>query len=161
MRSLTKYSLGLVFLIALGLGVFANGDHARPYLQDSLASLEATYEGEPFLLSIWSIECAPCLKELKALGELKAEYPDFNLILLSVDSIEYAEDAEEFLAEFNLSDTHSWMYGSTATERLRYSVDDTWYGEMPRSYFYDAGGKRQSKSGLLTAEILQAWLESL
>ncbi|MFT5164280.1 MAG: hypothetical protein ACI9FJ_002881, partial [Alteromonadaceae bacterium] len=40
----------------------------------------------------------------------------------------------------------------------RYAIDPSWYGELPRSYFYDAAGGRTAKSGLVNNETLKKWL---
>ncbi|MGY8814879.1 MAG: hypothetical protein ACKVHQ_09190 [Gammaproteobacteria bacterium] len=43
-------------------------------------------------------------------------------------------------------------------ERLRYSIDPDWFGELPRNYFYDANSSRIGFSGKLTEDILLEWL---
>jgi iron complex outermembrane receptor protein len=40
-------------------------------------------------------------------------------------------------------------------ERLRFSIDPTWHGELPRSYFYAADDSFKAHSGILTEEKLQ------
>lgn len=138
----------------------AQADQPKPFFHNSLDELEMTYAGKPFLLSVWSIECGPCFKELDVLSKLKEEYPGFNLILLSADSVGVMGEVEQFLTEYNLSEVNSWMYGSNRTEQLRYAIDPAWYGEMPRSYFYDKDGKRKAVSGLLSEDVLRRWIAS-
>ena len=43
-------------------------------------------------------------------------------------------------------------------EKLRYVIDQDWYGELPRSYYYDADHQRSSHSGTLSQQQLSAWL---
>ncbi len=137
----------------------ANTLKAKPFYHDSLKGIEKSYQGKPFLLSVWSQECAPCMKELKAFGELKAEHPDFNLVLISTDAIEHTSQIVKLLSDFNLTGkADSWIYATDRTEQLRYSIDQNWYGEMPRSYFYDNQGNRQATSGLLSKKILDEWV---
>ncbi len=157
LNSIKVFLRAILFLCAIGV---AHADQPKLFLHSSLDELEMTYAGEPFLLSVWSIECGPCFKELEVLGKLREEYPAFNLILLSADSADVMEEVEGFLTEFNLSEENSWVYGSNRSEQLRYVIDPAWYGEMPRSYFYDKDGKRTSVSGLLSEGVLRRWIAS-
>jgi len=43
-------------------------------------------------------------------------------------------------------------------DKLRFYIDPGWYGELPRSYFYDAAQQRSGHSGALTRAQLQDWL---
>lgn len=145
----------IFFLCAIGV---AHADQSRLFFHDSLNELEMTYAGKPFLLSVWSMECPPCFKELKLLGKLREEYPKFNVILISADSPDLIDEAERFLVQFNLSAVNSWIYGSNRSDQLRYAIDPRWYGEMPRSYFYNKDCARTSVSGLLSEDVLKRWI---
>jgi len=46
-----------------------------------------------------------------------------------------------------LSDAYA--FGDAPREALQYAIDATWLGEKPRAYRYDAGGKRESISGVI------------
>jgi thiol-disulfide isomerase/thioredoxin len=132
---------------------------SKPFYHDSLKKVEASYFGEAFLLSVWSQECGPCMKELAILAGLKDEYPKLNLVLISTDSIDNTGDNDTLLAELGHSNTvDSWIYASDQPERLRYSIDKNWFGEMPRSYFYDDQGARRAVSGLLSEATLRSWI---
>lgn len=157
----SDYFSAAILLFACVHTAVLNAAEPKPFYSESLRQIEQSYKGQPFLLSVWSRECTPCMKELEALGELKSEYPDFNLVLVSTDSgsIDALKEADAFLSEFGLSDTaDSWVYASDRPEKLRYSIDKNWYGEMPRSYFYDEQGRRQAASGLLSESLLRAWI---
>ena len=142
--------------------LFASFTHAvEPALftKNSLKQIEASYAGQPFLISVWSLDCTPCFRELQMLGEIKRENPDFNLVLISTDAPERAEEVELFLNKFQLAQANSWIYSSTETERLSYSLDSQWYGEMPRTYFYNPQGEREAVSGLLPERVLREWMQ--
>ena len=145
-------------LVSLFYCLSAQAEPPKPFYADSLKKIEANYRGQPFLLSIWSVNCPPCQKELALLSKLKKEQPEFNLVLISTDAFEPVESVERFLRSFSLSDVDSWVYGITEQERLRYSIDKEWYGEMPRSYFYDDQGGRRAISGLLSEDLLRNWV---
>lgn len=159
-KPLNKFKCILHAMLLLCTSSVAYSGQPKPFFYNSMDELEATFSGEYFLLSVWSIECAPCLKELKVLSRLKKQYPDFNLVLLSADGPDLVDDAEKFLDDLNLSSITSWIYGTDRSENLRYAIDPRWYGEMPRSYFYDKEGQRTSTSGLLSEDVLLKWIAS-
>jgi len=162
------FSIGVITVVCAG-GSLLNASglssaqtlESKPFYHNSLKKIESSYLGQAFLLSVWSQECAPCIKELTILAELKAEYPDLNLVLISTDSIDNASINDSLLAKLGHSDTvNSWAYASEQAEKLRYSIDSNWYGEMPRSYFYDAKGERLATSGLLSEALLRSWIHN-
>jgi len=53
----------------------------------------------------------------------------------------------------------NWIFTNLNIEKLRFSIDPSQSGELPKSYFYNALHKRQSQSGSLSIEALQRWLE--
>ena len=49
------------------------------------------------------------------------------------------------------------MFADSFVERLRFSIDANWYGELPRSYFFDVNNKMRSHSGIVSKELLAGW----
>lgn len=130
-------------------------DEIRPLNTAEFMALKARYAGQPFLVTLWSVDCPPCREELAMLGGLKRQQPDFPLILIATDSIEKRADAAYILEHYGLADIESWMFADAFVERLRHSIDPGWYGELPRSYFYDAAQNFTSHSGVLTRDMLE------
>jgi len=112
-------------------------------------------------VSLWSVDCAPCRIELDMLGELKASQPDFPLVIISTDQIEEREESLYVLEDYGLENLATWMFADSFVERLRYSIDPAWYGELPRSYFYDADHQAEAHSGVLTQEMLDTFAASV
>ena len=148
--------LSAVFLSAIALSVHA--DNIQDFGTQSFAQIKQQYAGKAFVLSLWSIDCAPCRVELKLLGELKKRDPNFPLVVISTDPIENREEAADILDDYGLKDITSWMFADAFVERLRYSIDPTWHGELPRSYFFRADSSVESHSGVLTPEQLEGFL---
>ncbi|MDX1491055.1 MAG: hypothetical protein R3332_07200 [Pseudohongiellaceae bacterium] len=146
--------LTLVLLLSLFGSTALNADNIRHFEASSLASLKQEFAGQPFVLSLWSIDCLPCRVELEMLGEIKRQSPDFPLLLVSTDPIEQREEAVYILEEYGLDAIDTWMFADSFVERLRFSIDPNWYGELPRSYFYDEDHNRQAHSGILSREEL-------
>ncbi|MFM1896179.1 MAG: hypothetical protein RLZZ385_1253 [Pseudomonadota bacterium] len=134
----------------------AVSDNIQPFGTGTFAQLKAGFQGRPFLVSLWSVDCPPCRLELQMLGELMAEQPDFPLLLISTDDIQKREDALFVLEDYNLDHIESYMFADGFVERLRFSIDPGWYGELPRSYIHSADGQVEGHSGVLTRERIDA-----
>ena len=60
--------------------------------------------------------------------------------------------------------TKNWSQSNRANaeadeDKLRYSIDPTWYGELPRTYFYDADHQITPLSGKISNSFLDTWLK--
>ena len=154
---LSQFYCCIALMLLITNSPTALGNNFRSFTFDSFSEIKAEYEGQEFLLGLWSVDCPPCLVELSMMGELLELNPDLPFVLISTDSIDTSEDAIEFLSDFNLAQRESWMFADSFVERLRYTIDPSWYGELPRSYFFDKDHNMQSHSGIMTKELLQEW----
>ena len=127
---------------------------------DSYVRIEQSYAGLPFLVALWSLDCPPCMKELDMLSRVHQEYPNFKIVLINTDGLDANDDAESLLASFRLNSADTWIFASEETEKLRFSVDPQWYGELPRSYLY-RDNERRGHSGLIDETLLRDWLDSV
>ena len=146
--------LGLSALVSCDLAA-AEGLH--PFKAGSLSEIKAQRAGKPFILLFWCLDCPCCLKELNDLAALVAKYPDLDLVLVSTDEESYAHEVKAMLDKFGLQKAESWIFADSNTQRLRYEIDPTWFGELPHSYFYDASHNRLSHGGILSVEQIEAW----
>ncbi len=129
----------------------------RPFESGSLQTIRAAHVHRPFILTFWSIDCAHCPKELKALGELKKQYPKLDIVLVSTDGDVPAAHLASFATRQGLGAAEQWVFADPQPEKLRFEIDRRWWGELPRTYFFDAAHKRESVSGLVSEERLQRW----
>lgn len=157
----SAFALSLTMLFTFGVSLAAQADNIEDFGTQSFEQIKAQYDGKPFVVSLWSIDCAPCRVELKMLGELKKSDPDFSLVVISTDSIENREEAADILESYELEGIKTWMFADAFVERLRYSVDPLWHGELPRSYFFKADHSFESHSGILTREQLVKYFPSI
>lgn len=128
---------------------------------DSLKKIEKLHNGHPFLLVMWSLDCPPCREELDLLSEMTKQHPDFRLVLVSTDTAESSEQLAAVLESHQLNKAEFWVFSEAGAERLRYQIDQDWYGEIPRSYFYDQNHQRTALSGALKKEQIEDWLKTL
>ena len=133
----------------------------KPFTTSSMEQILAERVAKPFILLLWSIDCAPCMKELQQLQQAQSALSKTDLILISTDGMENHAEAQRVLTEFGLNNNDNWIFADAMPERLRYRIDPNWSGELPRSYFYDASHQRNSKSGALSLTLLQEWLRKI
>jgi len=107
----------------------------------------------------WSLECPPCFKELKTISSMIKSNPDLKLVLINTDADnEMKIQMDEVIDQYQLNDLTLMHFADERASQSRYEIDPTWYGELPRSYFFNKAGQSQVKSGLVDKNILQQWL---
>lgn len=149
----------LLLLAAASISASAS-DHVaqlRPFDVGSLARIEAEHQGRPFILSIWSTECVYCVGELKSFAALKKAHPKLDLVLLAADPPEAMPTVREIAGRQGVGQIEQWIFSDTAEERLRYDIDPAWFGDLPRTYFYDARHRREAVSGVVPSQRLSDW----
>jgi len=109
---------------------------------------------------MWSLDCPPCIKELNSLGMLYKQYPDLNMVLVSTDSPERIDEINNLLNRFDLQNIDNWVFSTDSIQKLRYTIDPQWYGELPRSYFHDKQPtERSAVTGILDTQHIVSWLK--
>ncbi len=61
----------IMLTLILSTWQLARADSFEAFGVDTFAEIKSARSGQAFLLSLWSIDCAPCRLELEMLGELK------------------------------------------------------------------------------------------
>lgn len=150
---------GILSAAILCYSTVAIADNVRPFTAQSFEQIKASFQGKEFLLGLWSVDCPPCMVEMEFMAELTRLNPDIPYVLVSTDSIEQKAYSAEFLEDVGLADKESWMFADSFVERLRFTIDPNWYGELPRSYFFDENHAMQSHSGIVSEELLQRWFK--
>ena len=145
--------------LALLLLLLAWNVHAelRPFGPGSLQQIEAEQAGKPFILALWSATCTHCPGELKALGELVRRHPRLNIVLLATDTPDDAAQLASLARGYGLGQQAQWVFADPQPEKLRFEIDRRWYGELPRTYFFDSTHRRTGRSGVIPAEQLEHW----
>jgi len=145
----------LVLLLALLAGL-AEAE-VRPFGPGSLQQIQAERSGKPFILALWSATCTHCPSELKALGELSRQYPGLDIVLVAADTPADTPQLERLAADYGLGRQAQWVFADAQPEKLRFAIDRRWYGELPRTYFFDAQHRREAGSGVMPVERLERW----
>jgi thiol-disulfide isomerase/thioredoxin len=158
MKLVFKLSLLLGFL--LSQQVFA--DQIKPFVADSRVQIEKAHQGQPMIVAFWSLDCSYCLDELSTLGEFVKQHPKVKLVLVNTDGLSTAKEVVKAMKQIRLPVTYeAWQFSEPDEERLRYSVDKAWYGELPRTYFYNQSHQVKAVSGSPDLVWLKSWASKL
>ncbi|MFZ9642205.1 MAG: TlpA family protein disulfide reductase [Candidatus Methylopumilus sp.] len=153
-----KLALKLVLLMSLWLTQPLCAQPLKPFVANSRLAIEQAHQGQPMILAFWSIDCSYCLDELNLLGDLLKQHPNIQLVLVNVDGLSTAQDLAKALKPIRLPAAYeAWQFSEPDEERLRYSVDKRWYGELPRTYYYDNTHQVKAVSGSVDLIWLKNW----
>jgi len=130
-----------------------------PFDMNTRQSIEKRYIDQPLIISFWSIDCPYCINDLKKLGKALSKNTNVKLITVCVDGKESAKKAERILSQANLPKHEKYQYAEVDEDRLRYNIDPAWYGELPRTYFYDATHQVTPLSGKISNSFLDKWFK--
>jgi thiol-disulfide isomerase/thioredoxin len=145
-------------LLACAAGTATAGE-LRPFTAASLTTIKTQYAGRPFVLTLWSLSCSHCARELQLLGQLARDRQALPLVIVSTDTPNDAADIHAALRRFGLAHLDTWVFADAVPERLRRVIDPAWRGELPRSYLFDATHRGTAHSGMLDMARLKNWLD--
>jgi thiol-disulfide isomerase/thioredoxin len=111
----------------------------------------------PLVVAFWSTTCPPSAEDMTLFARLHRAYPDIKVVLVAADAPELRPKVERFLAGHDLAGIETWQFGDEAEERLRYSVDRAWRGELPRAYFCASDGTMIVRSGVPDEKWATDW----
>ncbi|MDP3216772.1 MAG: hypothetical protein B7Z35_11495 [Hydrogenophilales bacterium 12-61-10] len=153
-----RFLFGMMAVLLIAAS--ASAAEPVPFTVNSLAKIKAQYAGRPFILNLWSVnECSYCIAELTLLGKLAKKQKRLPLVLVATDSPGFAPAMQKTLGPLGLAGVDSWVFDDPIPERLRHAIDPSWYGELPRTYLYDARHQRETVVGVLSEQRLRAWLK--
>jgi thiol-disulfide isomerase/thioredoxin len=117
------------------------------------------HHGRPFILALWSLDCVYCRDDFALLEKLSKSYPSLDIILVATDSPTQNAAITALLRRYKLQNAQAWVFADSFVERLRFEVDEQWQGELPRTYLFEADGKRESISGKMDERLLTRWAQ--
>lgn len=132
-----------------------------PFERGSWEKIAASLAGKPFVVHFWGLTCAPCLVELPEWGKLLAARADMRLVLIAADPApQRPEQVEATLNRAGLMRAENWSFADRFHERLRYEIDPTWAGELPRTMLIAGDGTRTVLPGVADLKQVRAWLDT-
>lgn len=131
------------------------------FQKDSYQQILSHYQDQPMLLILWSINCSACLAEMELIHQIHQQSPKLNIIMLSVDGPEFHQEMTQIIKQDKLTALEHWSFFEDNSPVLRYAIDSHWYGELPRTYFFDGQHKRTGVSGVLSYQQYEAKIAEL
>ncbi|MCK9619765.1 MAG: hypothetical protein M0R47_04435 [Methylobacter sp.] len=153
--TLKQIFLSVAFTFITAFNIPAQADPSA-FTSGSYQQILAANANQPFMLVVWSINCPSCLKDMELLSNIHKNRPDLKMIMLAADEPGSTEQIQQILAKNQLTDIESWAYADDNTQKLQFEIDPKWYGELPRTYFFDKAHQRTGVSGVLSKEDYDA-----
>ena len=151
------FNLCLMLGLMLTQQVFAES-LMKPFMASSRMEIEKAHQGQPMIVAFWSLDCTYCLEELNTLGEFVKQHPKIKLVLVNADGLSTTQEVAKALKQIKLPAVYeAWQFSEPDEERLRYSIDKAWYGELPRTYYYDNSHQVKAVSGSPDLTWLKNW----
>ena len=133
----------------------------KPFVSGSYQQILDASAKQPLMLAIWSVDCPSCLKDMDILGKLHDKHPNLKIVMLATDDAESLPEIKHIIESHKLAGLENWAFATDNPEKLRYEIDPAWYGELPRTYFFDAGHQRSGKSGAMSLEDFESQIGKL
>lgn len=152
---LKKLVPGLLFLLSAFLSAPAQAEPSA-FTSGSYRQLLADNANQPFMLVIWSVNCSSCLKDMALLSSIHKSRPELKMVMLAADELSATDQIQQILEKNQLSEIENWVYAEENTQKLQFEIDPKWYGELPRTYFFDKAHQRTGVSGVLSKEDYEA-----
>ena len=147
-------------LLCLSATYASAAQETKPFVRGSQQAIMASHQGKPFILALWSLDCIHCRDDLGLLGKLQARHGKLEVVLVATDTPARQDEIKSALKHYRLQRAESWVFADAFAERLRYEIDPQWYGELPRTYFFDAAGHSTAVSGKIDRGQTERWILS-
>jgi len=98
---------------------------------------------------------------MKVISDLRVSHPEITIVMISTDEPANTSQVKSLLARNGLNDLENWIFGSDDAQKLRYEIDSSWFGELPRTYFYNASHNRVGISGALNSVAFEAQIAKI
>ena len=117
--------------------------------QLTIEKVAGVFQEQNRLVMLWSVDCPPCYQELAMLERLLSSYPGLPISLISTDDdSDRYEEVEDQYKRLHGNKLTTWVFADGMAPQLRYAIDKTWSGVLPRSYVVK-GTNRVGHSGVL------------
>jgi len=149
----------LAFAAALFFAHTAVAADAKPFARGSWQEIRARYDKQPMVVHLWGLTCAPCLTELPHWAAVRNAFPEMNFVFIAADPAPMdITDVTDELARADVTQVDSWNFADRFVERLRFEIDPSWKGELPRTLLIDKDGTMTVIPGVADLAKVKAWI---
>ena len=129
----------------------------RAFGRGSWSSVLRAHAGRPTLIHFWGVTCGPCKEELPQLGAFMKDHPDIDMVTISADFVPNLPEATRAMLERSgLLLAENWIFDGFA-DRLRFEIDPTWQGDIPRTLLITREGEMTTIEGSAEIADLEQW----
>ena len=132
----------------------------KPFLVSSFADIKAQYALKSHMIVLWSLTCGPCLKEMDFIKAWEPLHKDVAVIFISTDGMSELANVEALIRGKDISHWQHWIFADEYEEKLRFHIDPSWRGELPRTYlnrYRDNHMESVTIKGLMNEIALDTW----
>lgn len=148
----------LIVLSTLPFGLEAEAGAPKPFERGSWQKLLHAHAGHPTLVHFWGVTCGPCKVELPQLGRFMKDHPGIDVVTISADLVPNLPDATRSMLDgAGLASAENWMFGDGFAERLRFEIDPSWQGDIPRTMLIARDGTITTIEGSAEIADLNKW----
>src|ERR1700748_2049303 len=155
-----SYFLSAIFLVAF-LAAAPGSEtppQLKPFRRGSWQQVLHSHAGHPTLVHFWGVTCGPCKIELPQLGEFMKQHPKIDVVTISADLVpNLASATQSMLQSAGLSSAENWIFSDGFEERLRFEIDPSWQGDIPRTLLISRNGEITTIEGSAEIAALDKW----
>ena len=155
-RALAAFAL--FGLVALTASSTAAPPSLKPFERGSWREVLRAHAGRPTLIHFWGVTCGPCKIELPQLGKFMADHPEIDVVTVSADLVPNLDAATQaMLDKAGLAAAENFIFNEGYVERLRFEIDPSWQGDIPRTVLVTRNGSVATIEGSAEISDLDKW----
>ena len=136
-------------------------DPLRAFQRGSWQAILHAHAGRPTMVNFWGVTCGPCKVELPLLGQFVKDNPGVDVVTVNADLVPNAPEATlSMLARAGLSSAENWTFSDGFVERLRFEIDPSWQGDIPRTMLIARDGKITTIEGIVDFAEVRKWFDA-
>jgi thiol-disulfide isomerase/thioredoxin len=130
----------------------------KPFERGSWKNVLQRHAGRPTIVHFWGVTCGPCKVELPLLGQFMKDHPAIDVVTVSADLVpNLPAAAQSMLDKSGLSSAENFIFSDGFVERLRFEIDPTWQGDIPRTMLISRDGAITTIEGAAEVAELEKW----
>jgi len=151
----------LILLLAFAPSVPASEEtQLKPFERGSWQQVLRSHAGRPTLVHFWGVTCGPCKVELPILGQFMKDHPGLDMVTISADLVpDLPAATRSMLQRAGLGEAENWIFGDGFADRLRFEIDPTWQGDIPRTMLIARDGTITTIEGSAEIVDLNTWAD--
>jgi thiol-disulfide isomerase/thioredoxin len=156
-----QFAAGLLLMALLASAPASEGQsELKSFGRGSWQQLLRAHAGRPTLVQFWGVTCGPCKVELPLLGAFMRDHQGVDVVTISADLVPNLPAAtRSMLQKSGLGSAENWIFDDGFVERLRFEVDPTWQGEIPRTLLIATDGAITTIEGSADLAEIGKWLD--